>query len=106
MSLIIVQSWKTYDQWNGHLRCFDVGRGDSEDLLETRNTQSDVHVTTTGEMESVECHLRRRFTNRLSGQHTNGFARRHSSQHRFAVNQTRQFFASHIDAGLFGEFIH
>ena len=96
----------TNDKWNGHLRRFYVGGGNGQDFLETRNTQSHVHVTTTGEMESVECHLCWRFADRLSGQHTDGFPGCHSGRHRFTVYQTRQVFASHVDVGLFGEAVH
>lgn len=53
----------------------DVGRCGHDDLAQTRYTQSDVHLTTTGKMERVQSHLSRWLTDRLCGQQANCFAR-------------------------------
>ena len=45
-----------------------------ENFPQPRNTESDVHFTSSGEVESVEGHLGRRFADGLGGKNADGFA--------------------------------
>ena len=49
-------------QWHLHHRGLDFGSCKHEDLTEACYTESDIHLTATGCVERVQCHLGRRLT--------------------------------------------
>lgn len=85
---------------NGHRRGFDVQCG-IEDFLNTGHTQSDVFGRNTGCVESVQGHLRRGFTDRLSTHDPDHLAWVH-----FGLDKLVLHFAENLEEHLMGEFFY
>jgi len=62
---------------DGHKRRLDVRGSSHQDFLQARDTKSHVSTTVTCQMERVQCHLRRRLSDRLSCDSADIFARVH-----------------------------
>lgn len=72
-------------------RGFDFTRRCHQNFSQPRDTQCDVHFTTSGKMESIQRHLSGRFANGLSSQNTNSLSRVAQRFERFPVHCIFEF---------------